>query len=480
MDKGKVIKSLIYKFSEQMAIKILSLAIQILLARLLGPGVFGQIAIIMIFINFSQNFIVSGFNAALVQKKDVADVDYSTALFITTGLAVFFNIVIFFSAPLIGNFYNAVELVLPLRVFAIILFFGAFNSIQRARLQREMKFKEMMVCNLASTFISGLCGVSTAYIGMGIWSLIIYHMINILVCSVIMIFYVRLRPKLVFSKERAKVLFNFGWKMLVSSCLCSLFHDTRSLIIGKKFSTEDLAYYNRGQQFPHVISETADTAVQSVMFPVLAEVQDNAEKLKSAIRRSLGVGTFIIFPAMVGLAAISENFIRVLLTEEWLPAVPYMQVLCFLEIGNPYISTNLTAIKAIGRSDVYMKLEIIRRAMMMVILLISVFCFDSVMAIAVAATFSYWIDAFIGMVSAQKYIGYSVGSQLKETWKSFLCALIMGSVVYFIGFFEIPTAVLLCVQILCGAVTYVVLCVIMRVESFYYCMDILQKLCSKV
>jgi len=479
MNRDKVIKSLIYKFSEHIAVKAISLAIQILLARLLGPEVFGQIAVIMIFINFSRDFIVSGFNTALVQKKDITDKDYSTALFITIGLAVFFNIAIFLAAPVIGSFYHAPELVLPLRVIAVILFFGAFNSIQNAHLRREMKFKEIMVCNLTATIISGTCGVSAAYMGLGIWALVIYHMMNIIVSSFTMIIYVRWRPKLVFSTERARVLFSFGWKMLVSSCLCSIFNDLRSLIIGKKFSTDALAYYNRGQQFPRVISETADATVQSVMFPVLAGVQDDYEKLKQALSRSLGVGTFIIVPAMVGLAATSENVVRLLLTDAWLPAVPYMQVLCLLEIGNPYVSTNLTAIKAIGRSDIYMKLEIIRRTIMTVILLISVFCFDSVMAIAVAAAITCWIDAIVTMVPAKKYIGYGIGSQLKDTWKGFLCAILMGVVVYFVGFLQMPIIALLCVQILCGVAIYAALCAILHVDSFYYLLTILQGLRSK-
>jgi len=468
LEKNKVIKSLAFKFSERIAVKGIGLLIQVLLARMLAPEAFGQLAVLMVFINLSQNFIQSGFNTALVQNKDVTEVDYSTVYYISTAIALLCNVVLFIAAPFIGGFYEAPELVLPLRVFAVVLFFGAFNSVQVARLQKEMRFKETMICNLIATIVSGIAGVVCAYAGLGIWALIIYNMSNVVISSIVMMFCVRWRPRLIFSMQRAKVLFGFGWKMLVSSFLCSIYHDLRSLIIGKKFSTEDLAYYNRGQQFPYIISNTLDEAVQSVMFPTLSGIQDDREKLQKVLSKSLTLGTFIIVPAMVGLAGISESFIRFVLTDAWLPAVPYMVVLSLLEIGNPYISTNLVAIKSIGRSDVYMKMEIIRRIIMTAILAVSVFCFNSVMAIAIAATITYWVDAFVTMIPVQKLVGYGIIAQLKDTWKNLLCSALMGGVVILVGMLSIHPALLMLLQMAIGALAYVLFTWLINRKMFDY------------
>ena len=275
-------------------------------------------------------------------------------------------------------------------------------------------------------------------------------------------------PRLTFSVLRAKVLFNYGWKMLVSSVLCSLYYDIRSLIIGKKFSTEDLAYYDRGQQFPVIMSNTLDNAIQSVMFPVMARSQDDTEKLKESLKRTISLGMLIVVPVMVGLAVVARPLISLLLTDKWLPAVPYMQCLCMAEIILPVMSSNLVAIKAMGKSGAYMKLEIIRRIVMIAILLTAIFAFGSVLTIAISAIIIAWVDTIIIMLPMKRLLGYGIFEQFGDIWQTLLSAIMMGVVTFCVGMVPMPTVLCLALQALVGVVTYVIATWFINRQTFNY------------
>ena len=234
MNKGKVISSLVFKFVERLAVKGIGLVIGIILARLLAPELFGLVAIISVFINLAQTFVQSGLGTALVQNRTADEKDYSTVFYLSTGIAVLMIAVLFAIAPLVGRYYDNAALIWPLRVYSFSLLFGALNSVQNAKLQREMQFRVMMRCNLIATIISGAIGVAAAFLGAGLWALVIYYFSNQVIVAVCMLVAQRWYPKWMFSVKRAKELFGFGWKMLVSALLCSLYNDIRSLIIGKK------------------------------------------------------------------------------------------------------------------------------------------------------------------------------------------------------------------------------------------------------
>ena len=468
MEQKKIISSLTYKFIERISVKALGLIISIVLARLLAPNDFGQLAIITVFINLSQTIIQGGFNTALVQSKSIEENDYSTVFYISAFASVLFIIALYFGAPFIADYYESNELVWPLRVYSFTLIFAAFNSIQVAKLQREMKFKSMMFSSLMATVISGMIGILLSYMGFGIWALVMYNFSYIVFSCVTMLFSTKWLPKLIFSIERAKKLFSYGWKMLVSAILCSVYTDIRTLIVGKKFSTEDLAYYNRGQQFPGTVSNTLDSSIQSVMFPAMSSFQDNIEHVKSILRRSMTLGTLVIVPIMMGLAVTSETVIYILLGEKWLPCVFYMQIICLAEASMPLTSSNLVAIKSIGRSDVYMKLEIVRRVVMIFILLISVFCFNSVQAIVVGYLISSWIDYLIIVIPVKKLLKYGFGAQVKDIWKIILASVCMSIAVYTISFFELQIILELIIQIIVGTIAYLLMCWLLKIDSFVY------------
>lgn len=464
MEKKKVISSLIYKFIERLSVKGLGLVISIVLARMLAPEQFGMVAIMNVFINLSQVIVEGGFTTALVQRKDVTEQDYSTVFFINIALATLCFVALEIGAPFISAFYNQ-DITLPLRIYAITVFFGAFNALQLARLQKRMQFKKIMITSLVATVISGIAGIVGAYCDLGLWALVLYHgMYSVMVCITVA-FVERWLPKFEFSLLRAKILFSYGWKMFISAVLCSLYADIRSLVIGKKFSSDDLAYYNRGQQFPQIISNTLDSAIQSVMFPTMAAVQDERDKLARMLRRAETMGAYVVIPVMLGLAAVSESMVQILLTEKWIPCVPYMQWLCIANAAVPIISSNLIAIKSSGRSDVYMGLEMVRRVVMLAVLAVSIFAFKSVLAIAIGFCISSWLDACITMIPVKRLMNYGVFAQFADLWKIVLSSAVMFAAVYAMSFLPLTGALLLLAQMVCGVVVYIGVSFLLRVET---------------
>ncbi len=474
MEKKTVIKSLIYKFSERFAVKGLGLLISIVLARLLAPEAFGQIVILTVVINLSLIVIEGGLSAALVQSREVDDRDYSTVFYITLALAAVMIVLLQLAAPLIARFYRSEALVAPLRAYSFALLFMAFNSIQVARLQREMRFREMMLCNLSATIGSGAIGIFMAMRGCGLWALVVYYSAQILVSCLAMLLVLRWFPRSPFSMDSARRLYSFGIKILGSTFITTLYADIRPLIIGRKFSTGQLAYYDRGQRFSSTISINIDQALQSVMFPVLSRSQDDPGQLLGMLRRTRMLGAFITFPVLFGIASVAEPLVRLLLTEVWLPSVLFVEILCVAEAQMPLTSANLVTIKAMGRSDVLMKLSVLRICLMLVVLLISVFAFDSVTAITVGYLISAWVDTAVTSVPIRRLLGYRVAAQFRDIGKTLLSSVLMAAAVYALGLTALPPVLLLPLQILLGAVLYLVLNLALRNESLLYMLRLIK------
>ena len=469
---------MIYKFIERLSVKGLGLVISIVLARMLATEQFGQIAIMNVFISLSQVIVEGGFTTALIQRKDVTERDYSTVFYINIALAAVCFLALQTGAPWISRYY-AEDITLPLRIYSVSVFFGAFNALQMARLQKRMQFRKIMICSLIATIISGVAGIVGAYCQLGLWALILYHLMNSFIVCITVFFVERWLPKFEFSLQRAKILFNYGWKMFISAVLCSLYADIRSLVIGKKFSSDDLAYYNRGQQFPQIISQTLDSAIQSVMFPTMASVQDEKNKLARMLRSAETMGAYVVVPVMFGLAAVSESVVRLLLTDKWLPCVPYMQWLCLANAAIPMISSNLIAIKSSGRSDVYMRLEMIRRVAMLVVLLASVFVFKSVLAIAIGCCISSWLDAIISMAPVKRLMNYGIRAQFADLWKIMLAGGVMFGFVQVLNLLNWNSALLLVLQILVGVAVYLTMGFLLRLDTQKALIDLASKLLRK-
>ena len=479
MKHKSVLWAFIYKFSERIAVKGLGLIISVILARLLAPEIFGLLAIIEVFINLANTFISSGLGTALVQNSTTKEEDYSTVFFLSFGIAIVANMILFVCAPAIGAFYKNDMIVWPLRVLSVALLFGALNSVQVAKLQREMRFREMMVCNLVATVLSGAVGVAAAFGGLQLWALVIYHVASTVVTSVGLVICSKWHPKWFFSVTRAKEFWGFGWKMLVSALLCSLYNDARSLIVGKRYSTVELAYYNKGQQFPSVLSSTLDTSFQSVMLPVMSRAQKSKELLNDYLLRSIALSSLAVIPAMLGLAAISKTFFPYLLTEKWNQSIPLLYIFCISYLFIPIQTPNLSLVMAAGRSDLYMKLEIIRRIVMLAILLPSIFCFHSGMAIAVGFLVSSIVDTFVIVAGTKRITDLGLGMQLSKIWKIFLSGFIMAVVVFFMNDLALHPLLLLISQIAVGAAVYIGALALMKEKMLFEGIGMLKKFIGK-
>jgi O-antigen/teichoic acid export membrane protein len=311
--------------------------------------------------------------------------------------------------------------------------------------------------------------------GFGLWALVIYFFAQIAMSSIAMLFALRWIPHKPFSMDSARRLYGFGIKMMISSVIKSLYTDIRPLIICKRFSAVSLGYYERGQRFSTTISVNLEAAVQSVMFPVLSRVQDDKTQFSAILSKTKHLGSFIIFPAMFGMAAIAEPMVCVLLTEEWLPCTVFVQILCLAEAQVPITAANLLAIKSLGRSDIYAKLEGIRRMLMLIVLLISVLCFDSVKAIAVGFFISAWMDAVVTTIPLITLLGTSLKAQFLPLWKPMCASVIMFAAVFALNFVAIPVLIKLSLQIVLGAAVFLLISIILKDENLVFIINILRK-----
>lgn len=469
--RSTIIWSMIWRLLEKSSVQVVSFVVTIILARLLLPEDYGVIALITIFIALSDVIIDGGLNMALIQKKDADNTDFSTVFFISLALAVIVYIALYFSAPLIATFYHTSGLVPVIRVLSLSLFFYAFNSIQRAYVSRRMMFRQMCYCNLLAVFLSGILGIILAYKGLGVWALVAQNVSNIFLSSLIMWFVVRWRPSLSFSIISLKGLFSFGWKIFVSSFIVTLFVKLRALIIGRMYQPATLAYYDKGNQFPGLVSDTVCGAIQSILFPAFSEVQDDRQKVKSMMRRSINVSCLFMFPIMAGLIAIAKPLVLVLLTEKWLPCVPFLQIICISNFFRPITIPNGQAITAMGYSGITLKLEIIRKIVDVAILIIS--CQIGVIAIAWGVVIFNFLCLFINLVPNIKLLGYSILEQIRDVLPQFLASMAMCASIYWITVLHISPFLQLFFQIILGILFYYLLCRLFRIEGFLYMKEII-------
>lgn len=464
--KNKIISSLVWKFFERGGTQAIQFVVQIVLARLLLPEVYGTVALVSVFITLAQVFVQSGLGTALIQKKDADNLDFSSVFYVSLAMATVLYAILFIAAPYIAGFYHDEKLSSVLRTLGLILLFGAVNSIQNAYVSRHMMFKELFKRSIGALLISGIAGIAAAYAGLGVWALAIQQLVNQASITVIMWFTVKWRPTYAFSFERVKMLFSFGWKLLLSSLIDTLYRDLRTLIIGRIYTPATLGFYNRGQQFPQLIVSNVNGSIQSVMLPALSVHQDDKAKVKAMMRRAIVTSSFIIFPMMVGMAAVAEPLVKVLLTEKWLPAVPFLQIFCFSYMLWPIHTANLQAINAMGRSDIFLKLEVIKKIIGLVVLSVSVPV--GVVAIALGGVVSGIISSFINAWPNRQLLDYSYAEQIKDILPSLGTSLLMGICVWLLGYLHLPAIALLMIQVLSGAIVYVTCAALFRIESFNY------------
>lgn len=463
---NQVGKGLFWKLLERFGVQGVQFVLQIILARMLAPELYGVLSLMIIFTTLANVFIQNGFNTALVQNKDVTDEDYSSVFWVTLGISGVLYVLLFAAAPLIALVYKMPAIVTPFRVLALMIFPGAVNSIQLAKTSREMNFKKVFYGNIGGIVVSGAVGIAIAYLGGGLWALVAQTMLNIFVSCIVMWFTVKWRPRLVCRLARVKVLFAFGWKLLVSSLLDTLYQDVRSLVIGIKYNSSMLGYYNRGKQFPQFIISAVNGAVQSVMLPAMSAKQDDKSQVKALMRNSITLSAFVIFPVMAGLAGVAEPMVKLLLTDKWLPCVPFLQVYCFALAFNPVHACNLQAINAVGRSDMFLKLEIIKKSYGLASLVIAVLCFDSPLAIAMTGAVTTLLSCFVNGTPNKKLLGYAYREQLWDLLPSFSMSVAMLALVLLVGRLPLSPVLILLLQMAVGVAAYLILAIVFRPKPF--------------
>lgn len=468
--KSNIISSLLWKLMERAGTQGIQLITQILLARLLAPNDYGVISLITIFITIANVFVQNSFGIALIQKKKADDGDFSSVFFISLVIAGVMYVILFLVAPLIADFYQKMELMPVLRVLSLTLFFGAVNSVQNAVIAKGMQFRKLFFASLGAVVVSGVVGIVSAYKGLGVWALVTQQLTSQVMVTLILWFSVKWRPITIFSFERVKGLFSFGWKILISSLIDTLYTNLRGLIIGKVYSTDLLGFYNRGEQFPQIIVAGINGSIQSVILPALVSEQENRQRIKDMIRRCIVTSSYIIFPVMVMLAVVAEPLVKLLLTDKWLPCVPYLQIFCATYALWPIHTANLQAITALGRSDIFLKLEIIKEINGLLVLGVSLF-YGPYM-VALGTLYTGVIDAFINAYPNIRLINYSYKEQLKDICSPLTLSLVMGIILYCFRWLPMTSWAILILQVLAGGAIYLGASKAFKLESYSYFLSI--------
>lgn len=468
----KVFSNFIWRFAERCGAQLVTFIVSIVLARILTPSDYGTIALVTVFTTILQVFIDSGLSTALIQKKDADDLDFSSVFYFNFVICIILYLIMFVSAPFIADFYKDSSLVSIVRVISLTLVISGVKGVQQSYVSRHMLFKRFFFSTLGGTIFSAVLGILMAYAGFGVWAIVFQQLSNNAIDTLILWITVKWRPIKKFSWSRLKNLLSFGWKMLASSLLDTVYNNLRNMIIGKLYTSADLAFYNQGDKFPKLIVTNINTSIDSVLLPTMSNEQDNHVRVKDMTRRAIKISTYIMAPLMIGLAFCAKPIVQIVLTDKWLPCVPYLQIFCISYLFWPIHTANLNAIKAMGRSDLFLKLEVIKKFMGMILLLITMNI--SVMAMAYSLLISGLISQVINSWPNRYLLKYSYIDQIKDILPNIVMALIMGGFVYFISYLNLPILVSLVVQILSGGIIYLMLSILTKNDSFIYLINILK------
>lgn len=464
--KNTVVSSLIWKFLERGGVQGMQFVLSVVLARLVSPDDYGVVALVLVFVQIATVFVQSGFNTALIQKKDSDEVDFSSIFFLSLFVALLCYGILFFAAPFIAGFYKQEVLAPVVRLVSLTLLFGAVNSVQSAYVSKTMQFKRFFYSSTGAVLGSGIVGVALAFQGLGVWALVAQQLVKDLLVCLILWFTVQWRPRALFSLGRVRALFGFGWKLLCSALLDSVFRNAYNLIVGRIYDSHTLGYFNRGQQFPQAIASNLDGSIQSVMLPTLSASSDDVQEVKRITRRSISTSAYLLMPCMFGLAAVAEPLVRVLLTDKWLPCVPFLQLACISYALYPIHTANLTGINALGRSDIFLRLEIIKKSVTVLNILITLPL--GIYAMAVGQVVCSFVSTFINSFPNKKLMGYSYFEQWRDLLPSFLLSIGMAAMVWMMNGLPASPPLLLAMQVAAGIALYALLSRLLRLEVHAY------------
>lgn len=465
-----VTSNILWRLLERTGAQGVTLIVSLILARLLDPQVYGLIAIVTVITGLLSIFIDCGCGTALIQKKDVDDLDYSSVFYFNISSSIIIYIIMFFSAPFIQNYYGMENLALYIRVSAINLLLGAAKSIQSTIVSKELIYKKFFFSTLLGTVCAAVTGIAMAFMGFGIWALIVQGLVNNAIDTIILWCTVHFKPKMIFSWKRIRDLILFSWKLVVISFSSTIFESLKQLSIGKIYSSTDLAFYNRGASYPNIFCTNLNSAIESVVFPSMAKEQENPERLKQMTRRAVKTTSYIIFPTLLGLALCCKPLISLILTDKWLGAVNYMYLFCILYALYPLQTSNIDALKALGRVDIIFRNDVIKLILNFICLV--VFIHFDLLILLISFIAVEFISFIIYSFTTRRLIHYGFFAQFGDLFPNFFITLIMGIIVFAEGFIPVSNLLLVIIQVPSGVLSYFLLSKIFHVESYSYLLDV--------
>ena len=492
--KKTTISGLMWRYLERIGVQLITLIVSVILARKIGPEAYGDIAVTAIFITICNVFVTSGFGVALVQKKDADELDFSSVFYSGLVISIVLYIGLWFVAPYIADFFDVPIVESAIKVLGLRLPISALGTVQNAYVDKHFMFRKYFYSTLIATVLSAIVGITMAFTGFGIWALVAKELTNIVVGKIVLFFVTKWYPKWMFSWKRMCVLMKYSWKILCAGLINTLYTESTSLILAKGYSDAELSYYSKGKSWPQLIGENIDGPINNVLFPVLSKAQNDKDKVKNITRRSIKTSCYVVFAAMVGLAAIAPVFTFVILGADWAGSIPYMQIMCFIYAFYPVHTANLQAIKAVGKSGIYLILEIIKKAIGItvlgtLILLIYLGKQGIIVAnispiwIAVGSMFTTITATIINAFPNRKLLGYSWGEQMKDILPYFGLALLMGAPVYAMNYLYLSLGwnmyLVLVLQVIVGIGLYVGFSRLFKIEQFKYLLQTIKEFFKK-
>jgi O-antigen/teichoic acid export membrane protein len=472
LNNVKVLSNFIWRFLERTGAQLVQLLVSIVLARILEATVYGTVALMNVFLNILNVLLNCNLATALIQKKDADDIDFSTIFYSQIVFSLILYSIVFISAPYIEDFYDTPKMTEMLRVLGLFLIISGVRNIQNAYVSKTMQFKRFFIATLVGTICSAFIGVGMAKSGFGAWALIAQTLSNNFIDTIILWLTVKWRPIKAFSFKRLKSLFSYSWKLVVSALLERVETNLNSIIIGKKYSSSDLAQYNRGQSWPVIIVDNINASIDSVLLPTMSLSQDTINTVKNMTRRAIKISIYLMAPLMIGLASIGTPLVRLILTEKWLPCVEYQTIFCIAYMFQPINTANLNAIKALGRSDLFLKLQVIKTIVDVIIILFT--CTISIKAMAYGVLFNSFTRQIINSWPNKKLMNYRYTEQLKDILPSVFIAFLMGLCIYPIQFLALSDILTIILQVITATIIYILLSIIFKIDSFTYLLNLIK------
>ena len=426
--KKKTFSGILWTMGDTFFVRALTFVAMILLARWLGPTEFGLVGMIAVFIALGKSLTDSGMTNSLIRTKEPDETDFSTVFFVNLAMSLMVYGLVYIAAPIIAQFFSQPILIKVIRLYCLIFLLIAFSAVQLAMLTKEMQFNKITKINFPSTAIGVTVGLYLGYYGYGVWSIVWMYLITEAVRSILLWVYSNWKPKFVFSKAKFKLHYKFGYKLMLSGLLDTIFKNIYNILIGRFFTAQTLGYYERSKQFSEYPSSTLTQVLGKVTYPMLSEIQDDPGRLENVYKKLIRISFFIIAPLMLGAAAIARPLFLLVLGEEWLPAVPFFQILCLAMMLYPIHAFNINILKVYGRSDLFLKLEIIKKSIITITVIIA-FQFG-VLGLVWSSVFTSFAALGVNMFYSSKLIHYPVPEQIKDLSLTFILSVVMGLLMY--------------------------------------------------